>query len=370
MKTILPKEISGVMFITGYRGQGKSFLAAQADLPQNIAWFDFENKGEGIDASIRGFGAYYPLTQMATVGGKRANPIRLFDVTMEKIDQLPQDGFTVAVFDNISPFELAIDAEAIRNVDHYCNAFGLNKKNVLAGRYGGTKAVMNYYIGEVANTLHAKGIQLIIATAHIKPAWQSGVQLINKFNMKGGDRWQELSILTLVLVPGDNPPVPSAIVQKEQLGLISINRDPDEETLAAMMRGEVGHSIVRRLPYRMPEATFQKIRWYLANPADLDDPADGEAIDLEESSPFDDKLSREQIAFVYNAAKVEAKAEEEAELLAKEQERAALQAKIEAMGQQAVEMRERGASYPDIAKKLDVSVPEVIGIIREAESVL
>ena len=364
MKTILPPEMSGVMYITGYRGQGKSFLAASSDLPQNIAWFDFENKGEGIDAGIGKFGAYYPLTQMATLNGSRANPLRRFDITMDKIDRLEQDKYMVAVLDNISPFELAIDAEAIRNVDRYCSAFGLNKKNVLAGRYGGTKSVMNYYIGEVCNTLHAKGVQLVIATAHVKPAWQGGVQLINKFNMKGGDRWQELSILTLILVPGDDPPVPSAIVQKEQLGLISINRDPTEEELESMKSGETGHNIIRRLPYRMPVATFQKIRWYLRNPANLENPADGEAIDLDESNPFDEKLSKEQIAFVYNRAKVEAEAEEAADLLAKEQEEKALRAKVEAMGAQAVEIYEEHGSYKAVADELGISMPEAAKLVR------
>lgn len=111
--------------------------------------------------------------------------------------------------------------------------------------------------------------------------------------------------MTLILTPGTHPPIPSAIVQKEQLGLIEINRDPTPEELEAMMRGECGHTATRRLPYRLPEATFQRIRWYLHNPADLNNPIEGEAVNIPEADAFDEKLSNEQLQFVTAAIGLE-----------------------------------------------------------------
>jgi hypothetical protein len=56
--------------------------------------------------------------------------------------------------------------------------------------------------------------------------------------------------------------------------------------------------IQRRLPYRLPEATFQKIRWYLHHPANLTEPDEGEAVDIPEAEAFDQTLSKEQLQFV------------------------------------------------------------------------
>ena len=53
--------------------------------------------------------------------------------------------------------------------------FGLNVKNVTEGRFGGTKSVVNFLITDkVAAPLHARGVQLIIATSHIAPKWALG----------------------------------------------------------------------------------------------------------------------------------------------------------------------------------------------------
>lgn len=313
--SILPPEMRGVMHITGYRGQGKSFLAAQADLPDNIVFFDFEEKGEGLNVSGKGFGSYRSLTAEATdMKTGKPNMLALFDKTMEAITGLEQDRFSVVIFDNTAPMELAIKAEAVRNVDYYCQQFSLNKGNVLAGRYGGASAVVNFFISHMVNMLKAKGVKLVIVTTHIRPMWGAGGQIPNKYTIKGADRWQELSILTLILIPGINPPVPSALVQKEQLGQISLDLDlSNPEVLAAVMRGEEGHQVSRRLPYKLPEATFQKIRWYLSHPADINNPANGEMPKLEESDPFDEKLNKEQFHYAQLAMEQAKKEEDEAQ---------------------------------------------------------
>lgn len=301
--------MQGVAFFSGYRGIGKSFLAAQADLPQNIVFLDYENKGEGIDSQLS-FGVYRAVTQEAADRGQ--GPLGIAQITMEIIKGLPQDEFTVLVLDNISPLELGLNAEAARNAETYARQYGLNFKNIQAGRFGGTKSIVNFLIGDkICSPAHSKGIRLVVATSHIKPRWGAAGPIPNKFNMKGADRWQELSILTLILIPGNRPPVPAALVQKEMLGIIGVPDDLTEDLLQAMMDGEVGHVVRRRLPVRVPECTFQRIKWYLKNPADLDRPADGEMPTEEESGPFAEKLSKEQIGYMRLALEQRQREEEE-----------------------------------------------------------
>lgn len=288
--SILPPEMSGVMFLSGYRGSGKSFLASQSDLPDNILFLDFESKGAGINAQLD-FGSYRALTQEAG-----EDPQALYRVTIQAINDIPDNRYTVAIFDNVSPFEIAMNAEAANDARMYSKRYGLNEKNVKAGRFGGTKSIVNFMISDICSKLHSKGIRLIVPTSHISARWSTTGPIPNKYSMKGADRWQELSILTLILIPGDKPPVPSALVQKEQLGTISI--DYDDKQLEAIMHGEAGHTVKRRLPPKISECTFQKIRWYLHNPADFENLADHEVPTLEERDPFDKTLSKEQLGVI------------------------------------------------------------------------
>jgi hypothetical protein len=285
--SILPVEMQGVMKTTGYRGIGKSFLAAQADAPENIAYFDCEAKAEGIHRQLN-FGLYRSLTSEAKTG----DPIDLYNIAMDAFATLEQDRFTVAVIDNVSPLELAMNAEGRRGAKEYVQEFGLNLKNVMAGRFGGTKPIVNYMISSrISNVLHSRGVRLIIAISHVSGRWGAGGPIPGKYREKGADRWQELSILSLVLIPGEHAPIPAALVQKEQLGLLTWDSDKQE------------HIIRRRLPFRIPKCTFAEIRRYLREPADLAHPAPGEMPTVEESDPFSEKLSKEQIALMTLALK-------------------------------------------------------------------
>lgn len=305
--TILPPEFTGVMFITGFRGAGKSYLASQTDLPQNIDFIDMENKGEGIDSQLN-FGRYRALVQESDC------PQTTFNLFKEVIDTISPDR-TVMVIDNISPLEIAMQTEGLRDPQFYANRYALNAKNIKSGAYGGAKAVVNPMLHELCSMIHSKGIKLIIATSHIGDKWGIGGKIPNKFNPKGADRWQALSILSLIMIPGDKPPIPDALVQKEQLGIISIDDNLTQDQLDAMMRGEAGHTISRRLPPRIPQCTMQKVRWYLQNPIDWNDLAEDEKMRDHEMEPFSDKLSKEQLGYMKMAAELEAKREREEEQL-------------------------------------------------------
>ena len=290
-KSILPVEMHGVMYVTGLRGVGKTFLGVQADVPDNIAFFDFEEKGSGVNAMLQ-FGLYRSLTSEAAAKfGPTYKPIQLYEIIQDAFNGLPEGRFTVAVLDNIQPFEESLLAEVKRIPESY----GIDTKKALSGAFGGAWPGVNGLVSGFTDLLHSKGIRLVIAIAHVKAVWSAGGQVPNKFKPKGVERWQELSILSLVLIPGEFAPIPAALVQKEQLGFIGFNPQTGE------------HQVRRRLPLRLPKAAFAEIRRYLREPADLAQPAPGEVPTSAELDPFAEKFSREQLEYMRLAAKIEAR---------------------------------------------------------------
>lgn len=274
MKSILPPELSGVMFIGGRRGSGKSFLASQADNPKLVCFIDFEEKGSGIHYQLE-FGQYHSILPDAN----------LYQNTLDVINNLEQDRFSVVIFDNVSHLEDAMKAEAMANSSKYAKEFGLKQSNIASGRFGGPSAVVNKLISyKISAPLHKKGVKLIIGTAHAKAFWGSSGPIPNKWNILGADRWQDLAILSLILVNSeDKPTIPAAIVKKEQLGQITFDEKTGEFTIG------------RRMPFRIPLCTFKAIRDYLEHPADLDNPQKGEVVTPAEYAAYSDELTNEQL---------------------------------------------------------------------------
>lgn len=279
-RSILAPEERGVRKNTGYRGDGKSFHAAQIENPALTAFFDFEKKGEGINGQLH-FGMYLPVTEQAK------GALAAWETFAKAIDEFPRDRFTHVVLDNTAPLEMALKAHVVANAEKYERQYGVIASNIKANKYGGASGVVNYLISDlICNPLWSKGVQLITVTSHVKPRWAGGVQVANSFNIKGADRWDELSVLTLIFLKGENAPIPSALVMKEQMGKLAWDEDKGE------------FSVFRRLPYRLPKATPAEIRRYLREPADLKNPKPGEAPTEAELRPFSEVLSREQLSIL------------------------------------------------------------------------
>jgi hypothetical protein len=302
MNSILLPTLKGVMFVSGYRGTGKTFLAAHSELPQNIAFFDFdEGKGEGLHKQLE-FGYYKPVEEN--------QPLKRADMFLSEIEKLEQNKYTICVIDNILPLEKALQSVVYRDSKKYANIYGYIQADVMKDSFGKARGIVNDMTGDaIAKPLHAKGIKLIIVTSHIK----SRYNVPGKMDIQGRDRWQDLSILTLILLRAESYPIPSAIVQKEALGNINISQNLDYE---AIMRGDIpSHDISRRLPARLPKADWQSIRQYLYQGANLANPPEDEKLNLEESEPFSDKLSKEQVAYQLGILEKEKREEEEAKLI-------------------------------------------------------
>lgn len=342
-KSILPPDLNGgLLLISCKRGGGKTYFASAVENPKLVFFADFEEKAQSVNEQLK-FGKYIQPTVEASVRG--TDPQYIWDSFQKHVTEIETGQYTTAVIDNVPYLEQALQAEARRDLKTYVKQFGLNLANVEAGRYGGISAVVNNLINaKITQPLRQKGIKLIVVTSQVTPRWGGGGIIFNKFAAKGANRWSELSVCTLILVPGENSPVPSAIVLKEQLGKISY----DEET------GEF--EIVRRLPYRLPVATFRAIKDYLVTPADLKNPKPGEMFTRDEIDPYLEELTSEQISFTLQVMEATRKEEQETAEL----ERTLLaQSNIEQVAH-AKELREvNKMSLPAIAKEMSLSVAEV-----------
>ncbi len=166
-------------------------------------------------------------------------------------------------------------------------------------------------------------------------------------------------MLTLILIPGTQPPIPAGLVQKEQLGMISINRAPTQEQLDAMERGDLGHEVLRRLPLRLPECTFQRLRWYMYHPANLHEPATGEVPTQEEADPFAEKLTKEQFTFASLALQ-----HSDDESMGDDDIPAMLEIS-DPRAAEAREMKRSGKSVMEIAKHFSEQIPTIAQWLKE-----
>lgn len=289
-RTLLPSELRGVAYLTGMRGVGKSFLAAQADIPDNVLFWDFEEKGSGIDAQLH-FGKYLSISSLAAKQfGMDFKPDQMYTVIQQELNKVETNRYSVAVIDNIEPLETAF----LNQIKKYPMQYGISANNAQSGAFGGAWPGVNYLVSGFCNALYSRGVRLIIVTAHLKSVWSATGPIPNKFKPKGVERWHELSILSLVLITAESAPIPSGLVQKEQLASARFN----EET------GEI--EVVRRLPLRLSKCTFSEIRRYLKEPADIRQPKPGETPTEDETSPFSDKFSKDQMAFLISANQAQA----------------------------------------------------------------
>lgn len=346
LDSILPHEFdNGVVVITGYRGIGKSYLAAQFEVPWLTTYADMEGKAKGLDSMLH-FKRYISMMDEA-----QNTDIKSLWAKCDEVINTPANGSTVIVFDNGSLLELALTYEAKRNSSKYINEFALNASNVESGRFGGIKSVVNYLIqSKVVAPLFKQGYRTIVVTFHIKPRWATTGPIPGKYNIKGADRWQELSILTLILHPGESS-LPAALVQKEQLGSIKFNKETRK------------FEIKRRLPLRLPIATSEAIYDYLNNPADIANPKNGEYPTIEQIDPFRDELTREQLMYMVEMSKASQRIDED-----EKEEMRLVNQQIESDKQSqrstALSMKSGGMSIPQIAQSMNISVPEVARLLQ------
>ena len=286
IKTFLPPELHGVVFDTGLRGIGKTLFAIQADRPENIVFLDYESKGATWHEQLK-FGVYVDVPAEVAArakAGKNPSARDQWLYVQEVVDKLEPQKYTTCIIDTVGDFERSLAGE----IQYQPALYGV-KPNQQGGGFGGIYPAMSLQVTNFLAKLDAKGIRLVIAVAHTKPAWASSGPVPNKLKPHGVNAWHDRSVLEVVLVPGEGA-VPAALVQKEQLAKVEI--DPATGFF----------TVRRRLPLRLPEATWKAIKDYLETPANLAKPKKGEVPTEEERQPYSEFFSKEQMEFLVRAA--------------------------------------------------------------------
>lgn len=293
-KSLLPKELKGVVFVTGLRGLGKTLFSVQTDYPENVCFLDYESKGQYWHEQLK-FGCYVdiPAAAAAAAGkGKDFNGRDVWRVTKQTIDNLPENKYTTVIIDTVGDFETALGDEIRFEPQKY----GV-RPNQLSGGFGGIYPALGVQVESLISRLHSKGVQLIVVTSHVKSAWAANGPVPNKLRAHGNSVWHDRSILELVLVPGQSV-VPAALVQKESLAGVALNRETGR------------FEFKRRLPLKLPECTWAAIADYLKNPADLQNPKPEEVPTEEERKPYSEFFDKEQMEYLIKASSVQVEAQE------------------------------------------------------------
>lgn len=297
--SIIPPAVTHVVMVTGMRGQGKTVFSLGVDNPANILMLDYESKGEGFAGPL-GVGTYFSiLDDCADLKGMGFRPLDIYNRTLQIFEQIPKDRFTAIVLDNAGNLLQGCLAEVQRNPISY----GIDPSRALSGQYGGAWPGVQFLIKSLFNLARSRGVQVVVTTFQPTAAWSTQGPLINKFKITDVKIFHEMSVLTLVLVPGlpDYIPAPSALVMKEQLASLTW----DDEAKEMIVK--------RRLPAKLPKASFSEVYKYLTHPADLSNPRRGETVTVEELAPWSPTFGKEQLAMIEKLAAAAKLMQEEGE---------------------------------------------------------
>jgi hypothetical protein len=296
---LIPKEFWGGLFlITGERGFGKTLMGAGVEDEANTAFFDYEDKGEGYDQTLR-FGAYAaPDRIVAEVRGVDREKMDLWWCTLHLINSMPKDRFTHLLIDNV---DLLIDGMA-GAVEDDPTRYGAKVKNVEMGAFGGAWVGVKYIWGHLMSLARSKGIKTVTIVAHTRDLWGRDGPILDKRKTVGLARIHELSVMSVVMMPFDpqrdaelheklgvEPYHPVCLVMKEQMGLPV--RGPDNRL-----------RVRRRIPFRISPAAMWRIEEYLREPADFRNLKIYEKMLAEEYNRYSSTFSKEQLAALKDLA--------------------------------------------------------------------
>jgi hypothetical protein len=283
-ESIIHPEFSGLTFITGFRGKGKSSLLEKFDDPANLVMVDLESKEEEDATKQLEVGGYFPvMKELATAYGSDYDIQSVYDRILQIANSMPKYRFTVFAIDNAQ--ELVEGAKRfIQNNPDVARKYGLVAQNVAENKFGATQSGAKHLINNLYQTVMSK-VKCFIVTFQLRAAWANNQPAFNKFRTTELTTWHELSKLTLVMVDPivQHFPNPRAIVMKEAYSQKKWDREKKEFTQ------------IRRIPPAIPKATPQEIYKYLDEPWKLSEPKPGELVTPLELSPFTPTFGNEQL---------------------------------------------------------------------------
>ena len=288
-ESLVPSSLAGVMVFSGLQGVGKSTLAYTLEHPKLSAVLDYDCKGEEMAKAYTIDQYHAPNFMTPDMDPTEYDAKKIADWALEKLRGL-REGTTTLIIDNAT----ALEAGLSYLVEKEPAKYGLNPQNVAAGRYGGSNPGVTLLWGNITNWLQNRGLKTIIMINHMTQPWANGAPVPNRFHVKGNKVFRYLSIGTFILTPGESsrggkPPIPAALVVKESTAIRKFKEGD-------------GFTTIRAWPMRFPIADWKEITKYFKSPASFEKPAVGETWTVQEMEAFGEFLSKEQIAWMREAA--------------------------------------------------------------------
>lgn len=366
-----------LIVVTGAKGVGKTWLAYTVAPPSSVDRVyihDAENSGNRFVQQLAerdlAFGYYLNLDDRWTEAlpnnadllerlskeelpwanrREKDSMISYYKFVLDDVKRNLEPGkFDVYVHDTVSRFEAGMAAW----VESNRRKSGWAKK-----AYGEMwrKGVYPLYRGFL-RALHQRGVKVVVLTTHLRTPWVDNKPVVGSVEPKGKSILYQLSQLHLWLVqePANADGAPAGLVIKERLGNVGVEADTWQAR--------------RCLPRRIPHCTWNDIRGYLENPADLANPDEREVPTSEEQRMMSDMLTDAQMKLMILQTEKELLEDRRqgAPLLSSGEEVDPAAIRAEDEKRTAVQLAEEGLALSKIAQQLGKPLPLVKMWIEEA----
>ena len=300
--------VNGVIVIAGARGVGKTTLACEYAPPSKIDRVFYHGSERSANRFRQqlienglDFGHYSELsTRFADLptdediltslskgqipwrtDKQKSMMVELFEYIMDDLDKNLKPGqFDVYISDTIALWESSMVAWA----DEHSAQLGVSG-NSIKGSPRGEYWTAGYYMlyDQLFEAIFKRGVQTIILTTHLKKATEGKKPIPGKV-VPGGKPWlsKQTSLALWLVSEGKNPDgAPAGLILKERMGRTEV---VDDKWVTR-----------RTLPRRIPHCTWEDVRNYMRNPANLAEPAEGERFSDYEKDMISEMLNDAQM---------------------------------------------------------------------------
>ncbi|MBU0847112.1 hypothetical protein KKH23_07970 [Patescibacteria group bacterium] len=263
-QSLWPMDPDGMfVHVTGPRGVGKTiFTLTTGAQPDRMAVFDGEASAALANRQIKCKVYHNLIPEFADKFGPEGRDIQFYQYVDDLIEGLPDDAFDVLVFDNILRFEAGL----VQYVEANITKFGISQSQLrgMPGmKWGPIKSLyQNTIVG-----WHRKA-GMVLVTTPIGQDWVGG-RPSGTWSPKGKDVLEWLTSLRVWLkfAPGRNEP--AGLVLKDRVCQYEI--DPIKGVVPILV-----------LPQRIEPCTWGRIRQYMEEPADRNNPTKEETLSNDE----------------------------------------------------------------------------------------
>jgi len=338
-------RFTGVWLVTGEHGVGKTSLGLEAVSPSKTLFVDDDLKGEATVAQVRRdgikFGRYVSFINETA----KMKALETHMRGLEIIESIEEDQYDSIIWDTWTRFASTCHAY----VTTYPEKFRDNDKWAAMGkiRSGEEYKEARLYEAELIAELQRKA-KLVILVSHLK----------NQY-LNNAPTGKQIPAISKAVARVCNVRLWLRYNAKSNVPIGLVLKNMDRKVITAV---DEEHNVLRTvqiLPTKITPLPEEKSLWdsinrYYDAPAGLRAPTPDEIPDDFESSIVQGTLTEDQrLSWLY-AIRQEKNREEEEILFVIENNR-----------EKAVEMREAGSSFSEIAKALEMSVKDVVAMLKD-----